>query len=263
MFYLKQEEINNHKKVILIMSKDPNEEKRFVLVSKEEHAAIQANTLANNNLREGIEKDRPNIIKRAQEDVQIEVKEGIKDEYTLTANILTKAGYLYNQASRNLEKYNGKGAGMEGIEQYMTAHLEPYLNSLEAQIGDKGANKQIIQAFKDNIQELTKNGRTLYNSIGNEIQDLRKVDTKITSGWKIVADLLGDNKLGNFFKDLHEKSVQKGVDKLAGKLVDQNLDLKKISGALKDAGMSHGKQGSHAPVRSQGHQQDQNQARGK
>lgn len=229
------------------------DEKDRKQMNKEEIKKFTRGSNDGNKWKPVSSKDK-NPIVDAQNDLNV-AKDYLKNEYHIVADILEKAGSSHG--------FKAKG---EERDKYMKSYLNSYLDDLSKldKIKNRGLNNEIINAFKQNIDELVSSEKVQSLKL-EDIAKIANAGTKITrTGWKTIADLLGDNKLGNFFNDLHEKSVQKGVNKLAGKLVDQNLDLKKISGALKDAGMSHGGKGSPAPVRSaEKHQQEQNQTRGK
>ena len=175
----------------------------------------------------------------------------IDGEYKLAASILKNANYAHIGKG-----YDTKGLSDEEKKSSKEFYMLNYVQALskDKNITDKGFNNEVLSVFKDkdNMNELINNKalhaeRTpwdTYNDVkfGDGTNKVTKFSGK---GWKQLADLVGDNKLGHYFQEKYEKSKQKGFDELASRLDKIKGDgkesgLSKITATLKAAGITQG-----------------------
>lgn len=192
--------------------------------------------------------------KRAQDAARKSAKEDvprIDGEYKLAATILLNANLAHIGT-----KYDTKDLSDEEKKSLKESYMRNYVEALstDKNIMNKGFNNEVLTVFKDkdNRNKLINNKALqaektpwdAYKDVkfgGNENKD-----TKFSGkGWKQLADLVGDNKLGHYFQEKYEKSRQKGFDELASrldKIKDDGKDsgLGKITATLKAAGITQG-----------------------
>lgn len=192
--------------------------------------------------------------KRAQDAARKSAKEDaprIDGEYKLAANILLNVSQAHNG-----NRYETGDLTVNEKKLVKEYYMKDYLQALstDKNIMNKGFNNEVLSVFKDkdNMSELINNKalhaeRTPWDTYNNvKFGDDPNKDIKFSGkGWKQLADLVGDNKLGHYFQEKYEKSKQKGFNELASRL-DKIKDGKegagfdKITATLKAAGITRG-----------------------